>query len=728
MNNNATCPDANGLRPFTLEHLNAAMLSGKEKMLVYYIDAAIGIYCNLRGRSVGPRPARMSEYSGDYGDAYYISFNAVYEVWLRIGSSFDPCKGDFRNYFNTAVRNKIIDIRKSGGRTDRLSQTAEEKSKDDAYDKLSRVDADGYRSEPGSEPDNVDPEKDEKIRQFMSDELDALIKYLDGLPEKERTVFLASDFGRAFSSSPDNSGRDYAEALAEKYHTSAGFIRKLASQEKKKALEAVQKQGFNKQAFTSIEFIQDKPRYAEAYDTVIEATEKLTPFEQFLLLKHIEDMKEEHSPSRIRHKFSDHMEIIHKDLLTDKEQGLVDEVLGFMFTESICFRDYRDDLVIEISPEEPPQRNRLIERNELEEKLEETIQAKDRIMGKHLEVLGQLDVCAFEFEKDEIRRQVGTLQARLGILGEMIRALRKLLKDDTGSIIELSMDVLGEFVSDPNPKVILYLGGYGRDDAERYESIIPTLVHELFHAVNFFEGGGCRTLRELDEPMVEFAAGVFLDAISKVKAGFDVIYEKHRAAVADKAKGIGEIACYGFGRYLMDNVEAQSSFSKKAWIEGYAKISASVNDNDSDAYCIPEYLYPCYPVGQEQRVMQRFENVIFRNSSNASHDAEGPETRRRLKVIRKDGSVLQMDTDEATFVLAILEAGITRVHALKLPAHERYLVQDRYEAGKSKLAAVQYYEPITGLYIQQSFAPERRKRYLEYISETLGLGWTVELV
>lgn len=38
--------------------------------------------------------------------------------------------------------------------------------------------------------------------------------------------------------------------------------------------------------------------------------------------------------------------------------------------------------------------------------------------------------------------------------------------------------------------------------------------------------------------------GVFLNAISKAKEGFDVIYEKHRSVVADKARGIGKIACY----------------------------------------------------------------------------------------------------------------------------------------------------------------------------------------
>ncbi len=694
-------------------------------MLACYIDNAIGIYCNITGKSVGPRPKRMSEYSGSYGDAYYIACNAVYEVWTRIGGSYDPSR-EFKPYYETVLRNEISDILKSGGRTDLLSQPARSKSRNDAFNKLSRVDADGYWGDSGSEPDNTDPDRQERVRQFMSDELDALIRYLDSLPEKERTVFLASDFGRAFSPSPDKYGRDYAEALAEKYHTSAGYIRKLAALQKKKALEAIQKQGFNKRAFTAIELIQAKPGYTETYDKVMEATEKLTPFEQFMLLKHIEDMKEENKQAYIQEAFSDSMEIIdNENRLSAEERRLIGEVLGFMFTESICFQDYRDVLVMELSPKAPPTRTKEIDRSDLEAELKRLIAIQEGIRKEYLEAQGQSDNC-FSFEKEAKRKRAQELQEKLGILGQMTFAIQKLLEENPESIIDLSMNVLGEFVPSPSPKVVLYLRGYESDDPERYKPIVSTLVHELFHAVNFFKGEGNRSLRELDEPMVEFAAGVFLKALSEVKEEFAAIYDWHKRDVARKASGIGEIACYGFGRYLMDNVAAQSSFSEREWIETYASRSASIENNNPDAFGITENLYPCYPVADEKRVLRDFESVIFRNFSPVSRVVKEPESQSHLKVIRKDGSVLEMDTDEATFVLAILEAGITRVCDLKLPAYERYLVNDKYDAGKSKFAAVQYYEPITGLYIQQHFAPERQMRYLEHISESFGLGWTVE--
>ena len=277
--------------PLTLTNLNEAMSTCREELLRPYIDRAIGIYCNLSGKSVGPRPARFCDGSRKYRDAYYLSYNAVYEVWTRIGAKYDPSR-DFENYFVKSVRNELLDILGIGGRTDWLSRPAKERSKDDAFDNLTKVDADGYWGDSGSEPDTTESDREGKISVFMSDALDALIKYLDGLSEKKRTILLESDFGSdLFSSDQDKSGKDYADALAEQYHTKAGNIRKMASVEKRKALEAVRNQGFNKRAFTAFECLQAAPSYVRVYDEVIEATEQLTPFEQFFLLTHIEDMK-----------------------------------------------------------------------------------------------------------------------------------------------------------------------------------------------------------------------------------------------------------------------------------------------------------------------------------------------------------------------------------------------------------------------------------------------------
>ena len=70
-----------------------------------------------------------------------------------------------------------------------------------------------------------------------------------------------------------------------------GYIRKLASELKDKALAELRARGFTKRAFTSFECLQAAPSCVLKYDEVIEATEKLTPFEQFFLLTHIESLR-----------------------------------------------------------------------------------------------------------------------------------------------------------------------------------------------------------------------------------------------------------------------------------------------------------------------------------------------------------------------------------------------------------------------------------------------------
>ena len=275
--------------PLTLTNLNAAISTGREDLLRPYIDKAIGIYCHLRHITVGPRPARFSDGSRKYRDAYYLSFNAVYEVWTKIGAKYDPSR-DFEDYFESSVHNKLVDILGSGGRTDWLSRPARERSKDDIFDNFAKVDADGYWGDSGSEPDNTESDREGKISEFMSDALDALIEFVNTLPEKERTVFFASKFGKEFSDQP-NKKRNYAKELEEQYGISSGYIRKLASELKDKALAELRARGFTKRAFTSFECLQTTPSYVRVYDEVIEATEQLTPFEQFFLLTHIESLR-----------------------------------------------------------------------------------------------------------------------------------------------------------------------------------------------------------------------------------------------------------------------------------------------------------------------------------------------------------------------------------------------------------------------------------------------------
>ena len=44
-------------KPFTYEHFIQTVQSLKDDMLMYYIDEAVAIYCRIKGKSEGPRPA-----------------------------------------------------------------------------------------------------------------------------------------------------------------------------------------------------------------------------------------------------------------------------------------------------------------------------------------------------------------------------------------------------------------------------------------------------------------------------------------------------------------------------------------------------------------------------------------------------------------------------------------------------------------------------------------------
>lgn len=142
--------------PFTFEHFMQAVHSLRNEPYMYYIDEAVAIYCRLRGRSVGARPASSKEYSQEYADAFEAANYAVFIVSGKI-SSFDPQKGSFKSYLDTALENALKDILKADGCSDFFDQTSKKKDSDPEPEKHRRVDADRFRGavETDSEPDSV---------------------------------------------------------------------------------------------------------------------------------------------------------------------------------------------------------------------------------------------------------------------------------------------------------------------------------------------------------------------------------------------------------------------------------------------------------------------------------------------------------------------------------------------------------------------------------------------
>ena len=282
-------------QPFTYQHFNQAIHSLTDGMLMYYIDEAVGIYCRLRGITVGPRPASAKDYSPEYADAFEAANFAVYTVASRM-AAFNPAKGPFRPYLHKALENALKDILKADGFGDFFDQTSKKKNKEDEPEKHYRVDVDTFRGTAvsDSEPDTVLTDRAERIRQHEDDALETMISYIDGLTDMKRAAIYASAFGQILRPDLAGYGRNYADILAATYHTTASYIRKLASEGRQEALDQARRMGFGPRSMgtVSMEMIQVK-KAPDVYEMVIQATSELTPYQQFKLLRHLASKVEE---------------------------------------------------------------------------------------------------------------------------------------------------------------------------------------------------------------------------------------------------------------------------------------------------------------------------------------------------------------------------------------------------------------------------------------------------
>lgn len=283
--------------PFTYEHFTQALSSLKDDMLMYYIDEAVGIYCRLRGKSVGPRPANVKDYTLEYADAFDAANYAVYTVATKIGS-FDSGKGAFRPYLDRALENALKDILRADGKGDFFDQTSKKKSREDELEKHDRVDVDRFRGAAAthdSEPDSVISEQEERIRRHKDEALETMIKFIDTLPEMKRVAIYASAFGQILRPDLEGFGRNYAEILAKTYNTTALYIRQLATEGKKAALAEARRQGYNERSLgeVSMGYLQVRKPVTDINDEAIKAISQLDPYRQFKLLRHLAGMVNE---------------------------------------------------------------------------------------------------------------------------------------------------------------------------------------------------------------------------------------------------------------------------------------------------------------------------------------------------------------------------------------------------------------------------------------------------
>ena len=276
---------------FTYEHFIQAIQTFKDDLLMYYIDEAVAIYCRLRGVSVGPRPASSKDYSLQYADAFEAANYAVFLAATKIGS-YNPDKGDFKPYLDKVLENALKDTLKADGQGDFFDQTSKKKHKDDEPEKHSRVDVDHFRgvADDASEPDNVLADTAGRVRKHKDDAFEAMIRFIDSLPDVKRSAIYASAFGQILRPDLKGYGRNYAEVLATVYHTTALYIRQLATEGKKAALAEARRLGFDERSMRDVRIGMVQARVNVPLDpneAVLRAIDKLDTYQQFMLLRHL---------------------------------------------------------------------------------------------------------------------------------------------------------------------------------------------------------------------------------------------------------------------------------------------------------------------------------------------------------------------------------------------------------------------------------------------------------
>lgn len=291
------------------------------------------------------------------------------------------------------------------------------------------------------------------------------------------------------------------------------------------------------------------------------------------------------------------------------EKALLELIVNFqlgLVSQDVCFADILNDLKVVFS-EEDEKRDQDIDKALLEEKLNE--------LKKKIKIT--------EREKERNPNRGDELGDLLNRMKSAAKTAQDLLDKDSGDKVKFKVLRLGEFIPPKGdgldkPKVVIYYKNIEsfceKNYSERWKVMAGVFVHEMFHAWNYFNAGGERSVWAIDEPMVEFETLYFLKELGAFTSPEKVLRVswKYECLVHDKQQSIGDVAAYGFGYYLFKNLSDNES---KEWIETYSEKSAYINDGDTSVKKAKSVLIPIYPFrsdsNAEADVKKLFKKIIF---------------------------------------------------------------------------------------------------------------------
>ena len=529
------------MNPFTYQFFLSAIHSCNDRMLMYFIDEAVGIYCRITGKTVGPRPASPKDYKAEYADAYEVANYAVFIVARKMGS-YNP-QEEFRPYLRKALENAIKDILKEDGEGDFFNKTAHRKKKrDEEPEQHQRVNIDSFNNpdRESPEPDSEASERAGRIMKHSNDALEAMIKFVDSLPEMKRAALYASAFGQALRPDLENYGRNYADILAGIYNTTAIYIRKLAAQGKKAALAEVRRQGFSESSMAEVSmgYIQVRPPVQDINDKVLKAISELDSYQQFMFLRHLSSIKEnDNSITTMTFKYTQQ-----NATLTPSQEALLDQIENAPcpFKDIYNLKDLRGISGVSVV---------VADKAFLVKLLDDCIAKIDEQISKYLNDNRRSEIFR-QIERDIYDRRNWAKQQKqkASLLGLYSR---KLLWFDNSS-----------------PTVFLFadnIKGYAASIGKSADNVFGyVFIHEMMHAYyDSFNSAGFPSWEKLEEPFAEFGMLTFIEE-SKLPNGllkdaFDHIQSKI-------ASGPRE---YGFGLELFK----RAGKSNLGMINTYREIS-----------------------------------------------------------------------------------------------------------------------------------------------------------
>ena len=342
-----------------------------------------------------------------------------------------------------------------------------------------------------------------------------------------------------------------------------------------------------------------------------------------------EDIKEDESNYK---KASD---FIKSTVPSQDEKELLELIVNFPLPLAkgvVCFADILDKLEVKFSDEDK-KRDQTIDKALLEKKLEEL---KKQIAEIRKEV---------EYNP-QLWNLYGALLERMSSLANKAECLLA----DSGDIVVVSDQLFGEFIpgrdGEDKPKVVIYYENIKRICkriyCEEWKFLAGVFVHEMFHAWNYFKSEQKpRSVLAIDEPMVEFETLYFLKELETfahsrshhLKDKVASVMRDREYRVQNKRGSVGDMAAYGFGYYLFENLSDDDS---KKWIETYSKKSASINGSDKLVKKVEDTLIPVYPFSSENDVMKLFKKIIFSRRATLATTGMSTATKIGLDVSLRD--------------------------------------------------------------------------------------------